>query len=63
VEARLESFLLGFRLSEGLPFQEIRDTEKLSYLLREGFLIVEGNRVLPTEKGFLTADYLARELA
>jgi oxygen-independent coproporphyrinogen-3 oxidase len=63
VEARLESFLLGLRLSEGLPLSEIRDRKKLSSLLRDGFLFIEKDRVRPTEKGFLTADYLARELS
>jgi oxygen-independent coproporphyrinogen-3 oxidase len=62
-EARLESFLLGLRLSEGIPLSEIRDLDKLAALIRDGFLYKEEGRILPSEKGFLTADYLARELA
>jgi oxygen-independent coproporphyrinogen-3 oxidase len=32
-------------------------------LVRDGFLVVRDGRLAPTEKGFLHADYLARELS
>jgi oxygen-independent coproporphyrinogen-3 oxidase len=62
-QARTEWIMLGLRLSEGLPASELKGSEKLRSLIEEGFLVREGGRIAPTEKGLLAADYLARELA
>jgi oxygen-independent coproporphyrinogen-3 oxidase len=62
-QAKLELLLLSLRLSEGLPANKVRDQDKLSELIAGGYLFRDGTRIIPSEKGFLAADYLARELA
>ncbi|MDR2354287.1 MAG: radical SAM family heme chaperone HemW [Deltaproteobacteria bacterium] len=61
-QAKLESVMLGLRLSEGLSTSQVKGSEKLEFLIEEGYLIQDGNKVIPSEKGFLAADYLARTL-
>jgi hypothetical protein len=41
---------------------DIGKSSKAAKLVEEGFLILKRGRFIPTEKGFLIADYLAREL-
>jgi oxygen-independent coproporphyrinogen-3 oxidase len=62
-EARLETIMLGLRLSEGLEAGELATEPALEEFVRDGYIFREGGRLVPTEKGMLHADYLARRLA
>jgi oxygen-independent coproporphyrinogen-3 oxidase len=62
-QVRLEEILLGLRLSEGLAKDLVKESERLSDLIKDGFLIELGPRLKPTPKGMLMADGLARLLA
>jgi oxygen-independent coproporphyrinogen-3 oxidase len=59
---RLERLFLGLRQSTGVDMGDIGKSSKAAKLVEEGFLILKRGRFIPTEKGFLSADYLAREL-
>ncbi|MDR1165586.1 MAG: radical SAM family heme chaperone HemW [Deltaproteobacteria bacterium] len=61
-QARLECLMLGLRLSEGFPPAMVKSADALDHLIGEGYLRYDGERVAPSEKGFLAADYLARTL-
>jgi oxygen-independent coproporphyrinogen-3 oxidase len=62
-QSRLERIMLGLRLTEGLEASLVTDLEKLESLIDEGYLMRQGHRIIPSEKGFLAADALARALA
>jgi oxygen-independent coproporphyrinogen-3 oxidase len=62
-EERLESVMLGLRLSEGLEARALEGSPALPGLIRDGLLVRRGFRLAPTERGLLAADYLARTLA
>ena len=63
-DLRLEKLMLGLRTSEGVPeslgFETARET--VQRLLDQGYLVREDHRLVPTSKGLLVADALAREL-
>ncbi|MDR1576606.1 MAG: radical SAM family heme chaperone HemW [Deltaproteobacteria bacterium] len=61
-QALMESLMLRLRLAEGAPLKWIKDSERAEQLARDGYLTKVGALWKPTEKGFLAADYLAREL-
>jgi oxygen-independent coproporphyrinogen-3 oxidase len=61
--ARLEALMLGLRLAEGLDRSLAAGSPKLPGLIADGFLAESGERLLPTAKGMLAADALARALA
>ncbi len=58
----LESISLGSRTREGFDLKEIPpdtlSSENLSKLQDAGFILIEDNRVIPTQRGFLVADHL-----
>jgi oxygen-independent coproporphyrinogen-3 oxidase len=62
----LESVSLGLRTSQGVELKEIlsrgASAEALSRLISLGFLHTEGERIMPTRRGFLVADYLPNYL-
>jgi oxygen-independent coproporphyrinogen-3 oxidase len=62
-DARLEGLLLGLRQRGGIPLSLVREGPALDRLVRDGYLTVLDGRAVPTEKGFLGADFLARTLA
>ena len=59
---RLEQVMLGLRLAEGLPETALDGRPRLDEFIASGHLRREDGRILPTEKGLLTADRLAVEL-
>jgi oxygen-independent coproporphyrinogen-3 oxidase len=65
-QIRLESIALGLRTETGIKRAEIPDNpqtkEALKDLQDSGFLMVKGNRIMPTKKGFLVADHLPLRL-
>lgn len=58
----LESLLLGFRTKSGVAMQLLANVPAAGALLRRlegsGLIEIAGDRILPTEKGFLVADSL-----
>ena len=62
----MESVSLGLRTSQGVEIKEILSSgaskEALSRIISLGFLHTEGERIIPTRRGFLVADYLANYL-
>lgn len=60
--ARLESIMLGLRLSEGFESSLVEGSDRLPGLLADGFLTLSGDRLISTGKGLLAADALARAL-
>jgi oxygen-independent coproporphyrinogen-3 oxidase len=62
-EERLETIMLGLRLAEGLETSWLDGSPALEGLVREGLLRRGGGRIVPTERGLLVADWLARTLA
>lgn len=61
--ARLETVMLGLRLTEGLPESVFADSPRLSGFIESGHLVHSEGRVRPTAKGLLIADRMAVELA
>ncbi|MDR2405516.1 MAG: radical SAM family heme chaperone HemW [Deltaproteobacteria bacterium] len=59
---RMERLFLGLRLQQGVALSDVIEGEKVNNLIEGGFLLKKLGRLLPTEKGFLNADYVAREL-
>ena len=61
-QIKLESIALGLRTRDGFEVKEAQHnpgvSEVLSKLQDLGFLKVKGDRIVPTKKGFLVADYL-----
>ncbi len=61
-QLRLEALYLGFRTSDGVPLDLVRDTGGwegvVERLVAEGLVRVEGERLIPTVRGFLVADGL-----
>jgi oxygen-independent coproporphyrinogen-3 oxidase len=62
-QVRMEEIMLGLRLSEGLPRELVKDSDKLADLIKDGFLAEVGQRLKPCPKGMLMADGLAKLLA
>lgn len=60
--ARLETVMLGLRLTEGLPESVLADSPRLGDYIESGHLIRAEGRVRPSDKGLLVADRLAVEL-
>jgi oxygen-independent coproporphyrinogen-3 oxidase len=61
-QARVEEIMLGLRTTEGLPLSVIGVTDVLENLREKGYVELGSERVRPTEKGLLVADFLARSL-
>ena len=61
--ARLERIMLGLRLPEGLPEDELIGAGRLEEFIASGHLRRGEGRLHPTEKGLLAADRLALELS
>lgn len=59
---RLETVMLGLRLTEGLPEAYLAEAPKLGEFIASGHLIRSEGRIRPTEKGLLIADRLTVEL-
>ncbi len=61
-QMRLERLMLGLRTREGVDCPDLVPGQALptaiARLIEDGFVTVTGNRVAPTEKGFLIADRL-----
>jgi oxygen-independent coproporphyrinogen-3 oxidase len=60
-QVRLETISLGLRTRAGLDLDALGkgwDREKLSILLENGWVVLTGNRLIPTAQGFLLADRL-----
>jgi oxygen-independent coproporphyrinogen-3 oxidase len=62
-QVRLESIMLGLRLAEGLDRAVVGPSERLADLIGAGYLLEADGRLIPTVKGLLAADALARALA
>ena len=62
-QKRIESVSLGLRTREGIKITEIQHDPRLKEVIQTlqdmGYLHVHGERLIPTEKGFLVADGLA----
>ena len=60
-ELRFESIFLGLRTSNGFARSSLsQQPEKaLPRLLESGYLTLQRERIVPTRKGFMVADYLA----
>jgi len=56
-----ERVALGLRTSDGVDATSL-DRDRLEPYVREGLLVLVGGRVVPTARGMLVADGLAREL-
>ncbi|MDR2350229.1 MAG: radical SAM family heme chaperone HemW [Deltaproteobacteria bacterium] len=62
---RTERVMLGFRTEDGVSPRDIGPdaAAKLKSYVDGGFLVKRGERLVPTEKGFLIADRLALDLS
>jgi len=62
-QLRIEKICLGSRTMDGFDLDLIPDTPQhiktLSNLIKSDFLRVKNNRVIPTLKGFMVADYIS----
>jgi len=54
--------MLGLRTREGAVRADVGDAEALGRFADGGFVVVDGERVLPTVRGMLVADRMAVEL-
>jgi oxygen-independent coproporphyrinogen-3 oxidase len=59
-EEKLETLMLGLRLSEGLEAWRLEGSPALEALVGDGLLERAGERIVPSERGMLVADWLAR---
>jgi oxygen-independent coproporphyrinogen-3 oxidase len=61
-QIRMERLLLGFRMRDGFPLQELADCPNAPSILRDlegaGLITLSGDTVVPTDSGFLVADSL-----
>jgi oxygen-independent coproporphyrinogen-3 oxidase len=66
-QLELEALCLGLRTSVGVDnkflFSNSRRRTLLAELLRANYVTIEGQKVIPTTKGFLVADRLAAVLS
>jgi oxygen-independent coproporphyrinogen-3 oxidase len=61
-EKKLESLFLGFRTKQGIALGALKEYKKveivLNRLIESGLIEMQGDRAVPTKKGFLVADRL-----
>jgi oxygen-independent coproporphyrinogen-3 oxidase len=61
-QLRMERLLLGFRMRDGFPVQLLADCENAGSLLADlegsGLVAVQGDTIVPTDRGLLVADSL-----
>lgn len=61
-QLRLEKLFLGLRTNEGIKLEdalpESQTNATLENMVKNDLITVRGNRIIPTKKGFLTADRL-----
>jgi oxygen-independent coproporphyrinogen III oxidase len=66
-QLRIEALLLGLRTSKGIALDEVLTnpsaSQRLERLKADGLVIVAANRIAPTTRGLLLADYVAIELS
>ena len=59
-EKALEELFLGFRTKQGIDLDTLKEYKKveivISRLIESGLIEMQGDRAVPTKKGFLVAD-------